>query len=166
MIPALASGKTVGCFGLTEPDFGSDLAGMTTTAKDMGDHFVVNGEKAWITNSPIADVLLVWAKDDNGRVRGLVLRREFAGIETPVHEGKFSLRCSVTGRIIMNNVRVPKDHVLDVVGFKGPFFCLNNARFGISWGTLGTAEFCFHTAREYTMERKQFGKPLAQTQLI
>mmetsp|Transcript_18413 Transcript_18413/g.25480 ORF Transcript_18413/g.25480 Transcript_18413/m.25480 type:complete len:166 (+) Transcript_18413:560-1057(+) len=139
---------------------------MATTAKDMGDHYLLNGSKTWITNSPHADVFVIWAKDDKGDIRGFVAERSMGGIETPKIEGKLSLRASTTGMIMMDDVRVPKENMLDVKGLKGPFSCLNQARFGIAWGTMGAAEYCFEAAREYTMERKQFGKPLAQMQLV
>mmetsp|Transcript_11459 Transcript_11459/g.10120 ORF Transcript_11459/g.10120 Transcript_11459/m.10120 type:complete len:414 (+) Transcript_11459:30-1271(+) len=165
-IPKLATGKTVGAFGLTEPNHGSDPSGMETTAKDMGDHFLLNGSKTWISSSPVADVFVVWAKDDNKDIRGYVLDRSMKGIETPVIEGKFSIRASITGMILMDDVKVPKENILDVKGLKGPFSCLNNARFGISWGVMGAAQDCFERARDYTIQRKQFGRPLAQNQLI
>jgi glutaryl-CoA dehydrogenase len=132
----------------------------------MGDHFLLNGSKTWITNSPHADVFVIWAKDDAGDIRGYVLTRDMGGISTPKIEGKLSLRASTTGMIMMEDVKVPKDNILDVKGLKGPFSCLNQARFGIAWGTLGAAEFCFHQALDYTLNRRQFGKPLAQMQLI
>lgn len=165
-IPKLATGKTIGAFGLTEPNHGSNPGGMETTAKDMGDHYLLNGSKTWISSSPVADVFVIWAKDDNKEIRGFVVDRSFGGIETPVIEGKFSMRASVTGMIMMDDVKVPKENILNVKGLKGPFSCLNNARFGISWGTMGAATACFNTAREYTMERKQFDRPIAQNQLI
>ena len=167
LIPKLATGEFIGCFGLTEPNHGSDPGSMETNAKDMGDHWLLNGSKTWITNSPIANVFVVWAKDVKAKViRGFVLTRDMKGISTPIITGKHSLRASPTGMIMMDDVRVPKENVLDVTGLKGPFSCLNNARFGIAWGTMGAAEFCFHAVREYTMNRKQFGRPLAQNQLI
>lgn len=166
LIPKLATGELIGCFGLTEPNHGSDPGSMETTAKDKGDHFLLNGSKTWITNSPHANVFVIWAKDDNKDIRGFVLTRDMKGISTPKIEGKHSLRASTTGMIMLDDVRVPKENMLDVKGLKGPFSCLNQARFGIAWGTLGAAEFCFHQARDYTLNRKQFGKPLAQTQLI
>lgn len=136
---------------------------METNAKDKGDHFLLNGSKTWITNSPVADVFVIWAKDETKTIRGYVLTRDMKGITTPKIEGKHSLRASVTGMIMMDDVKVPKENILNVKGLKGPFSCLNQARFGIAWGALGAAEYCFHQAREYTMNRKQFGKPLAQT---
>lgn len=166
-LPDLATGKKVGCFGLTEPNHGSDPGGMETRARKDGDSYVLNGSKTWITNSPIADVFIVWAKDDENVIRGFILEKGMPGLEAPKIEGKFSLRASETGMIMMENVRVPAANLLPgAAGLKGPFGCLNNARYGISWGTLGAAEFCFHAARDYTMQRKQFGKPLAQMQLI
>lgn len=153
-LPKLATGELIGCFGLTEPNHGSDPAGMETKARKDGDYYVLNGSKTWITNSPIADVFVVWAKDDQGDIRGFVLERDMKGIETPKIEGKFSLRASDTGSIMLTDVRVHKDNMFHTVkGLKGPFSCLNNARFGISWGTLGAAEFCFHQARQYTLDR-------------
>jgi glutaryl-CoA dehydrogenase len=155
-LPKLRSGDWVGCFGLTEPDAGSDPASMRTRARRDGDSFVLNGSKTWITNSPIADVFVVWAKDDAGDIRGFILERGMPGLAAPKIEGKFSLRASVTGMIMMQNVR----------GLRGPFSCLNNARYGIAWGALGAAEFCWHAARDYTLQRMMFGRPLAATQLI
>lgn len=167
LIPKLATGEYIGCFGLTEPNHGSDPGSMETRAVDKGDHYVLNGSKTWITNSPIADVFVIWAKESkSGEIRGFVATRDMKGISTPKIEGKHSLRASITGMIMLDDVKVPKENILSVVGLKGPFSCLNNARFGIAWGTMGAAEFCFHQAREYTMNRKQFGRPLAQTQLM
>jgi glutaryl-CoA dehydrogenase len=165
-LPKLRSGEWVGCFGLTEPDAGSDPASMRTRAKKVDGGFLLNGSKTWISNSPIADVLVVWAKDDDGDIRGFVLDRSMAGITTPKIEGKFSLRASITGMIMMADVFVPADNMLNVKGLRGPFSCLNNARYGIAWGALGAAEFCFHAARSYTLDRKMFGRPLAATQLV
>jgi len=166
-LPKLRSGEFVGCFGLTEPDAGSDPASMRTRAKKVDGGFVLNGSKTWISNSPIADVLLVWAKDDAGDIRGFLLDRGMTGLTTPKIEGKFSLRASVTGMIMLQDVFVPADAMLPgVKGLRGPFSCLNNARYGIAWGALGAAEFCWHAARDYTLQRKMFGKPLAATQLI
>lgn len=166
-IPKLASGEWVGCFGLTEPNHGSDPGSMETRATLKGDHYVLNGAKTWITNSPIADVFVIWAKDDKGDIRGFVLEKGMKGLSAPKIEGKLSLRASTTGMIQMDDVVVPKENMFpEVKGLKGPFSCLNNARYGISWGVLGAAEFCFHKAREYTLERKQFGKPIASFQLI
>lgn len=165
-IPKLATGKTIGAFGLTEPNHGSNPGGMETTAKDKGDHYLLNGSKTWISSSPVADVFVVWAKDDNKDIRGFVVDRKFGGVQTPKIEGKFSVRASITGMIQLDDVKVPKENILDVKGLKGPFSCLNNARFGISWGVMGAAQNCYEVAREYTMDRKQFGRPIAQNQLI
>jgi glutaryl-CoA dehydrogenase len=166
-LPKLATGEFIGCFGLTEPDFGSDPGGMITRAKKVADGYVLNGAKMWISNSPIADVLVVWAKTEDGVIRGFVLEKGMKGLSTPKIEGKLSLRASVTGQIVMADVHVPEDAILpNVKGLKGPFSCLNNARLGIAWGALGAAEACWHAARTYTMDRKQFGKPLAANQLI
>jgi len=166
-LPKLRTGEWVGCFGLTEPDAGSDPASMRTRAKAVDGGFVLNGAKTWISNAPIADVLLVWAKDDAGDIRGFILDRSAKGLTTPKIEGKFSLRASITGMIMLQDVFVPADAMLpNVKGLKGPFSCLNNARYGISWGAIGAAEFCFHAARGYTLDRKMFGRPLAQTQLV
>ncbi|KAI9018608.1 glutaryl-CoA dehydrogenase [Phycomyces nitens] len=168
-LPDLAKGVKVGCFGLTEPNHGSDPSGMETTAKKVNGHYVLNGSKTWITNSPIADVFIVWAKnlDEGGAIRGFILEKGMAGLEAPAIKGKFSLRASITGMIMMDNVEVPVDSMLpNVKGLKGPFGCLNNARYGIAWGALGSAEFCLAQARQYTMERKQFSRPLAANQLI
>jgi glutaryl-CoA dehydrogenase len=166
-LPKLRTGEWVGCFGLTEPDAGSDPASMRTRAKAVDGGFVLNGAKTWISNAPIADVLLVWAKDDAGDIRGFVVERGAKGLTTPKIEGKFSLRASITGMIMLQDVFVPTDAMLPgVKGLKGPFSCLNNARYGISWGAIGAAEFCFHAARSYTLDRKMFGRPLAQTQLV
>ena len=166
ILPKLASGEYVGCFGLTEPNHGSDPSGMETRAKKVDGGYLLSGSKTWITNSPIADVCVVWAKLD-GKVNGFVIEREGAkGLDTPKIEGKFSLRASETGSIFMDEVFVPEENHLEVEGLKGPFSCLNKARFGISWGSLGAAEFCWHAARNYTLERVQFGKPLAANQLI
>jgi glutaryl-CoA dehydrogenase len=166
-LPKLRSGEFVGCFGLTEPDAGSDPASMRTRAKKVDGGFVVNGSKTWITNSPLADVLVVWAKDDSGDIRGFILERGMQGLTTPKIEGKFSLRASATGMIMMQDVFVPTENQLpNVKGLRGPFSCLNNARYGIAWGALGAAEFCWHAARDYTMQRMMFGRPLAATQLI
>ena len=166
-LPNLRSGELVGCFGLTEPDAGSDPASMRTRAKAVEGGFLLNGSKTWITNSPIADLLLVWAKDDAGDIRGFLLERGMAGLTTPKIEGKFSLRCSATGMIMLQDVFVPAENMLPgVKGLRGPFSCLNNARYGIAWGALGAAEFCWHAARDYTLNRMMFGRPLAATQLI
>jgi len=164
-LPKLASGEWIGCFGLTEPDHGSDPGSMETKAQKVDGGYRVSGSKTWITNSPIADVFVIWAKLE-GTVTGFVLERGAQGLDTPKLEGKFSLRASETGSIFMDEVFVPEENRLDVEGLKGPFSCLNKARFGICWGALGAAEFCWHAARDYTLERKQFGKPLASNQLI
>jgi len=166
-LPDLAKGKIVGCFGLTEPNHGSDPSGMETRAVKKGDHYLLNGSKTWITNSPIADVFIVWAKDDSNTIKGFILERGMKGLSTPVIEGKFSLRASKTGMIVMEDVKVPLDNLLpNVSGLRGPFSCLNSARFGISWGALGAAEFCLEFSRNYALERKQFSAPLASNQLI
>lgn len=171
-LPKLASGEFVGCFGLTEPDHGSDPGSMVTRAETVDGGFTLNGAKMWITNSPIADIAVVWAKlkdEETGKddIRGFIVERDFEGFSTPKIEGKFSLRASVTGEIVLENVFVPDANILpNVKGLAGPFGCLNKARFGISWGALGAAEFCWHQARQYTLDRKQFGRPLAANQLI
>ena len=165
-LPSLATGEKVGCFGLTEPDAGSDPGSMNTVATVVDGGYSLKGAKMWITNSPIADVLVVWAKLD-GVIRGFILERGMPGLSTPKIEGKFSLRASVTGEIVMQNVFVPEENLLpNVKGLKGPFGCLNKARYGIAWGSIGAAEFCWHAARQYTLDRVQFGRPLAATQLI
>ena len=168
-LPGLAAGDLIGCFGLTEPDAGSDPAGMKTTAKKTDDGYVLNGSKMWISNAPIADVFVVWAKSDahDGKIRGFVLEKGMPGLSAPKIDGKLSLRASVTGEIVMNNVTVGEDALLPgVQGLKGPFGCLNRARYGIAWGVMGAAEACWHAARQYGLDRKQFGRPLAQTQLF
>ena len=166
-LPKLATGEWVGCFGLTEPDAGSDPAAMKTRAKSVDGGYSLSGAKMWITNSPIADVFVVWAKDDTGAIRGFVLEKGMKGLTAPKIEGKFSLRASATGEIVMDEVFVPEDNLLpNVSGLKGPFGCLNNARYGIAWGAMGAAEFCWHAARQYTLDRTMFGRPLAGTQLI
>ncbi len=166
-LPKLATGEWVGCFGLTEPDAGSDPSSMTTRAKKVDGGYLMHGAKMWITNSPISDVFVVWAKDDADEIRGFVLEKGMKGLSAPKIEGKFSLRASITGEIVMDQVFVPDENLLpNVKGLKGPFGCLNKARYGISWGALGAAEFCWHAARQYTMDRIMFGKPLAATQLI
>jgi len=166
-LPKLATGEWVGCFGLTEPDAGSDPAGMKTRARKVNGGYVLHGSKMWITNSPIADVFVVWAKDDEGEIRGFVLEKGMKGLSAPKIEGKFSLRASITGEIVMDNVEVGEDALLPhVKGLKGPFGCLNKARYGIAWGAMGAAEFCWHGARQYTLDRKQFNRPLAATQLV
>ncbi len=165
-LPKLATGEWVGCFGLTEPDHGSDPGSMVTRAEPVDGGFVLNGAKMWITNSPIADLAVVWAKLD-GVIRGFVVERGFEGFTTPKIEGKMSLRASITGEIVLENVFVPEQNLLpNVKGLAGPFGCLNRARYGIAWGSMGAAEFCWHAARGYTLERSQFGRPLAATQLI
>ncbi len=165
-LPKLASGEWVGCFGLTEPDHGSDPGGMVTRAEQHGDGYLLNGAKSWITNAPIADVAVVWAKLD-GRIRGFLVERGTPGFSTPKIEGKMSLRSSATGRIALDDVLIPADNLLpNASGLSGPFGCLNRARYGIAWGAIGAAEFCWHAARQYTLERKQFGRPLAANQLI
>merc|ERR1711907_653240 len=165
-LPRLATGEIVGCFGLTEPNAGSDPAGMETRAKRDGDDYILSGTKTWITNSPIADVFMVWGKDEHGDIRGFVLERSMPGITTPKIEGKMSLRASITGQIAMDEVRVPSGNVFTTVkGLKGPFSCLNKARYGIGWGSLGAAEFCLDYSRQYMLDRKQFGRPLAHNQL-
>jgi len=164
-LPRLATGEIIGAFGLTEPNHGSDPGGMQTRAVKKDGVFVLNGSKTWITNSPLADVFVVWAKLD-GVVRGFILERGMKGLSTPKIEGKFSLRASTTGMILMEDVEVPLENIFpEVTGLRGPFGCLNNARYGIAWGALGAAEFCFHAARQYTLDRKQFGVPLARMQL-
>jgi glutaryl-CoA dehydrogenase len=168
-LPRLASGDWIGCFGLTEPDAGSDPAGMKTVARKTAGGYVLTGAKTWISNSPIADVFVVWAKSDahGGKIRGFVLEKGMKGLSAPKIGGKLSLRASVTGEIVMDGVEVGEDALLPgVEGLKGPFGCLNRARYGISWGVMGAAEACWHAARTYTLDRKQFGKPLAQTQLV
>ena len=168
-LPGLAAGTLIGCFGLTEPDAGSDPGGMKTTAKKTANGYVLNGSKMWISNAPIADVFVVWAKSEahGGKIKGFVLEKGMKGLSAPKIGGKLSLRASITGEIVMKDVEVGEDALLPgVEGLKGPFGCLNRARYGISWGVLGAAEFCWHAARQYGLDRKQFGKPLAQTQLF
>jgi glutaryl-CoA dehydrogenase len=166
-LPRLATGELVGCFGLTEPDHGSDPGSMKTRAKKAPGGYCLSGAKTWITNSPIADVFIIWGKTEDGVIRGFILERGMKGLSTPKIEGKFSLRASITGEIVMDDVLVPEESLLPGVhGLKGPFGCLNSARFGIAWGVLGAAEFCWHAARQYTLERTQFGRPLAANQLI
>ena len=165
-LPKLASGEWVGCFGLTEPNSGSDPASMATRAEAVPGGYKLTGSKMWITNSPIADVFVVWGKL-NGVVRGFILEKGMEGLSAPKIEGKFSLRASITGEIVMDNILVPEENLLpNVSGIKGPFGCLNKARYGIAWGALGAAEYCWHAARQYTLDREQFGRPLAATQLI
>ncbi len=166
-LPRLATGEIVGCFGLTEPNHGSDPGSMQTRAKKVAEGYSVSGAKMWITNAPIADVFVVWAKDDGGVIRGFILEKGMKGLSAPKIEGKMSLRASITGEIVMDEVRVPEENLLpNVQGLKGPFGCLNKARYGISWGALGAAEDCWHRARQYVLDRKQFGRPLAANQLI
>jgi glutaryl-CoA dehydrogenase len=165
-LPGLASGELIGCFGLTEPDGGSDPSSMRTRAKSVEGGYKVSGSKQWITNSSIADVLVVWAKDDNGDVIGLIMEKDMEGLTAPKIEGKFSLRASVTGSIMMDEVFVPEENKLLIKGLTGPFSCLNSARYGISWGVTGAAEDCWHRAREYVMERIVFNRPLAANQLV
>ncbi|MGP9690316.1 acyl-CoA dehydrogenase [Psychrobacter sp. AOP30-A2-5] len=166
-LPKLATGEYVGCFGLTEPDSGSDPASMSTRARAVDGGYELTGNKMWITNSPIADVFVVWAKDDAGEIRGFILDKGMKGLSAPKIEGKFSLRASVTGEIVMDKVFVPEANAFpDIRGLKGPFGCLNKARYGIAWGAMGAAEFCWKAARQYTLDRKQFGRPLAATQLV
>lgn len=170
-LPRLACGEWVGCFGLTEPNHGSDPGGMETRAVRTADGYLLSGAKTWITNAPIADVFIIWAKvsggEDDGRIRGFILEKGMKGLSAPVIHGKVGLRASITGEIVMDEVEVPADQMLPgVQGLRGPFTCLNSARFGIAWGALGAAESCWHTARQYTLDRKQFGRPLAANQLI
>ena len=166
-LPEMAKGNLIGCFGLTEPDAGSDPSSMKTNAKKTDNGYVLNGSKTWITNSPIADVLIIWAKDEQGVLKGFIVDRDSKGLTTPTLEGKFSLRASVTGQIFLDDVFVSEDKLLpEVQSFRGPFSCLNMARYGIAWGSLGSAEFCWNASLEYTLDRVQFGKPLASKQLI
>jgi glutaryl-CoA dehydrogenase len=166
-LPKLATGESIGCFGLTEPNHGSDPGSMITRARSVDGGYRLTGAKMWISNSPIADVFVVWAKDDSGEIRGFVLEKGMKGLSAPKIEGKFSLRASVTGEIVMDDVPVPAANLLpNVKGLKGPMGCLNSARYGIAWGVLGAAEDCWHRARQYTLDRKQFGRPLASNQLI
>ena len=166
-LPEMAKGNLIGCFGLTEPDAGSDPSSMKTKATNADGGFILNGSKTWITNSPIADVLVIWAKDEDGILRGYIVERDFNGLTTPKLEGKFSLRASETGQIFLEDVFVPESNILpEVQSFKGPFSCLNMARYGIAWGALGAAEFCLETALNYSLDRVQFDKPLAAKQLV
>ncbi|MEX0732678.1 MAG: acyl-CoA dehydrogenase [Aquisalimonadaceae bacterium] len=166
-LPSMATGELLGCFGLTEPDHGSDPGGMRSRARKVDGGWRLSGNKVWITHSPIADIMVVWAKDDDGMIRGFILERGMAGLTTPKIEGKFSVRASPTGEIVMDDVFVPDDNKLPAAeGLAAPFGCLNNARFGICWGAMGSAEFCWHAARQYVLDRKQFGRPLAATQLV
>jgi glutaryl-CoA dehydrogenase len=166
-LPQLATGELIGCFGLTEPDYGSDPGGMKSRARKVDGGYELTGTKMWISNSPIADVFIVWAKNDEGRVKGFILDKGMDGLSAPKIEGKLSLRTSITGEIVMDSVFVPEENLLpNTEGLKGPMGCLNNARYGIAWGALGAAEACWHAAREYVLDRKQFGRPLAANQLI
>ena len=166
-LPQMAKGDLIGCFGLTESDAGSDPSSMKTNSVEKDDCYILNGSKTWITNSPIADVLIIWAKDEQGVLRGFIVDRDLKGLTTPSIEGKFALRASITGQIFLDNVKVSKDKILPgVQSFRGPFSCLNMARYGIAWGSMGAAEFCWNAALEYSLEREQFGKPLASKQLI
>ncbi len=166
-LPKLASGEWIGCFGLTEPDFGSDPGGMLSRARSVDGGYSLSGSKMWISNSPIADVFVVWAKTDDDKIRGFILEKDMPGLSPPKIDGKLALRTSITGEIVMDEVLVSEEQLLpNVSGLKGPFGCLNNARYGIAWGALGAAENCWHTARDYTLERKQFGRTLAATQLV
>ena len=166
-LPKMATGELVGCFGLTEPDAGSDPGSMLSRAKKVDGGYQLNGSKTWITNAPIADVFVIWAKDEQGVLRGFIAKKDFKGLETKAMEGKFALRASITGQVFMSDVFIPDDHVLPLAqSFRGPFTCLNMARYGIAWGVIGAAEFCWHAARQYTLDRVQFGNPLAGKQLI
>jgi len=165
-LPKLASGELIGCFGLTEPNYGSDPGGMLTKFEDKGDHYLLTGSKMWITNSPIADVAVVWAKNEKGIVRGLIVEKGMEGFTAPVTKRKWSLRASITGELIFDNVKIPKENLLpNVQGLKGPLKCLNSARYGIAWGVIGAAADCYNSALQYSMERKQFNKPIASFQL-
>jgi len=166
-LPQMATGNLIGCFGLTEPDAGSDPGSMSSNAKKVEGGYKLNGSKTWITNAPIADVFVIWAKDEQGVLRGFVARKDFKGLDTKILQGKFALRASITGQIFMADVFIPDDHVLPLAqSFRGPFSCLNMARYGIAWGVMGSAEFCWHAARQYTLDRTQFGTPLAAKQLV
>ena len=167
LLPQMAAGNLIGCFGLTEPDAGSDPGSMASNAKKVEGGYKLNGSKTWITNAPVADVFVIWAKDEQGVLRGFIARKDFKGLDTKVLEGKFALRASVTGQIFMSDVFILDDHVLPLAqSFRGPFSCLNMARYGIAWGAMGAAEFCWHAARQYTLDRTQFGTPLAAKQLV
>ena len=167
LLPQMAAGKLIGCFGLTEPDAGSDPGSMASNAKKVEGGYKLNGSKTWITNAPVADVFIIWAKDEQGVLRGFIARKDFKGLDTKALEGKFALRASITGQIFMADVFIPDDHVLPLAqSFRGPFSCLNMAWYGIAWGAMGAAEFCWHAARQYTLDRTQFGTPLAAKQLI
>ena len=166
-LPKMATGELIGCFCLTEPDAGSDPSSMLSRAKKVDGGYHLNGSKTWITNAPIADVFIIWAKDEQGVLRGFIAEKDFNGLETKAMEGKFALRASITGQVFMSDVFIPDDHVLPLAqSFRGPFTCLNMARYGIAWGVIGAAEFCWHAARQYTLDRVQFGNPLAGKQLI
>jgi glutaryl-CoA dehydrogenase len=167
LLPQMAVGNLIGCFGLTEPDAGSDPGSMSSNAKKVEGGYKLNGSKTWITNAPIADVFVIWAKDEQGVLRGFIARKDFKGLDTKILQGKFALRASITGQIFMADVFIPDDHVLPLAqSFRGPFSCLNMARYGIAWGVMGSAEFCWHAARQYTLDRTQFGTPLAAKQLV
>ena len=167
LLPKMATGELIGCFGLTEPDAGSDPGSMLSRAKKVDGGYKLNGSKTWITNAPIADVFVIWAKDEQGVLRGFIAKKEFKGLEARPMTGKFALRASVTGQVFMSDVFIPDDHVLPLAqSFRGPFTCLNLARYGIAWGVIGAAEFCWHAARQYTLDRVQFGNPLASKQLV
>ena len=167
LLPQMAAGNLIGCFGLTEPDAGSDPGSMTSNAKKVDGGYKLNGSKTWITNAPVADVFIIWAKDEQGVLRGFIAKKDFKGLDTKVLEGKFALRASITGQIFMSDVFIPDDYVLPLAqSFRGPFSCLNMARYGIAWGVMGAAEFCWHAARQYTLDRTQFGTPLAAKQLV
>ncbi|MCL4141431.1 UNVERIFIED_CONTAM: hypothetical protein GTU68_053317 [Idotea baltica] len=165
-LPKLGSGEYIGCFGLTEPDHGSNPGGMITNIKDAGDHYILNGAKMWITNSPVADLAVVWAKDETGKIRGMVVEADSEGFSAPEIHGKWSLRASITGELVFDNVKVPKENVFpDIKGLKGPLSCLSKARYGIAWGAIGAALDCYDSALRYSQEREQFGKPIGQFQL-
>ena len=167
LLPQMANGNLIGCFGLTEPDAGSDPGSMGSNAKKVEGGYKLNGSKTWITNAPVADVFVIWAKDEQGVLRGFIARKDFKGLDTKILQGKFALRASITGQIFMSDLFIPDDHVLPLAqSFRGPFSCLNMARYGIAWGVMGAAEFCWHAARQYTLDRTQFGTPLAAKQLI
>ena len=167
LLPQMAKGDLIGCFGLTEPDAGSDPGSMSSNAKKVDGGYNLNGSKTWITNAPVADVFIIWAKDEQGVLRGFIARKGSKGLDTKVLQGKFALRASITGQIFMSDVFIPDDYVLPLAqSFKGPFSCLNMARYGIAWGAMGAAEFCWHAARQYTLDRTQFGSPLAAKQLV
>jgi glutaryl-CoA dehydrogenase len=164
-LPKLATGDLIGCFGLTEPNHGSDPGGMLSNIKDKGDHYLLNGAKMWISNAPFADIAVIWAKDEDGNIRGMILERGMQGFSTPETHGKWSLRASATGELVFDNVKVPKENLLEVKGLKGPLSCLNSARYGISWGAIGAAMDCYDSALRYSKERIQFNKPIAAFQL-